>query len=550
MGRARRARAGDSTECFNARLANLWAMFAARPHFTMSALAAHPVSIAPLDAANAKRRALGLILLAIAAFAVAALWLRPALPVDETRYLAVAWEMWWRGDFVLPWLNGEPYHHKPPLLFWLIHAGWSVFGVNEAWPRLVSPLAAVAAVFGLRALARALWPERAIVAALAPLLAFGSLYLFAYASALMFDTLLLALLLAAWLQLDRLLSSPSASAAALFLLWAALALLCKGPVALVHLLAPVLTWPWWRPRGEPALKRMVLPLLLTVLAVLPLLLWALAASERGGEAFRQALLFGQTLDRVQGAMGHPRPFWFYLPFLLLLPLPWSLWPPAWRALWRLPALARDSGARFAMATLGVASLIHLFVAGKQVHYLIPMLALACLLLARLLAEDGDPLRTVQRIALGGAAGLLLVLALAAGSLATRYPMQAIGEQLAAIEAQGRPIAYIGHYQGEFHFAGRLRRPIAELSPADALAWAQAHPQGLLFARDKRLRGALAARSEARFDYKLSALWLVPALAFVDGSVQASEPDRADPTLASDGFEAASYTAPSPSPISR
>ncbi len=512
----------------------------------MSALPAHPVSIEYTDAASAEQRALRWILLAIAAFAVAALWLRPALPVDETRYLAVAWEMWWRGDFVLPWLHGEPYHHKPPLLFWLIHAGWSVFGVNEAWPRLVSPLAAVAAVFGLRALARALWPERANVAALAPLLAFGSLYLFAYASLLMFDTLLLALLLAAWLQLHRLLSAPSASAAALFLLWAALALLCKGPVALVHLLAPILTWPWWRPHGEPALKRMALPLLLSLLALLPLLLWALAASERGGEAFRQALLFGQTLDRVQGAMGHPRPFWFYLPFLLLLPLPWSLWPRAWRALGRVRTLAREPGARFALATLGVASLVHLFVAGKQVHYLIPMFALACLLLARLLAEESAPLRAVQRIALGGAVSLLLALALASGSLSTRYPMQAIGEQLAAVEAQGRPIAYIGHYQGEFHFAGRLRQPIAELSPADALAWAQAHPQGLLFARDKRLRGALAAHSEARFDYKRSPLWLLPARAFIDGAVQAREPDPADSVLESDGFAIAS----SPSSISR
>ncbi|VAW80265.1 Polymyxin resistance protein ArnT, undecaprenyl phosphate-alpha-L-Ara4N transferase; Melittin resistance protein PqaB, partial [hydrothermal vent metagenome] len=39
------------------------------------------------------------------------LWLRPLLPVDETRYLSVAWEMWWRGDFLVPYLNGEAYHH-------------------------------------------------------------------------------------------------------------------------------------------------------------------------------------------------------------------------------------------------------------------------------------------------------------------------------------------------------------------------------------------------------------------------------------------------------
>ncbi len=58
--------------------------------------------------------------------AVAAPWLRPLWPVGETRYASVAWEMWQRGDFLVPHLNGELYSHKPPLLFWLMHAGWAV----------------------------------------------------------------------------------------------------------------------------------------------------------------------------------------------------------------------------------------------------------------------------------------------------------------------------------------------------------------------------------------------------------------------------------------
>lgn len=48
---------------------------------------------------------------------------RPLMPIDETRYASVAWEMWLRGDFLVPYLNGVPYSHKPPLLFWLFHLG-------------------------------------------------------------------------------------------------------------------------------------------------------------------------------------------------------------------------------------------------------------------------------------------------------------------------------------------------------------------------------------------------------------------------------------------
>ncbi len=53
-----------------------------------------------------------------------ALLSRHLLAVDETRYVSVAWEMWLRGDWLVPHLNGEPYDHKPPLLFWLIHLSW------------------------------------------------------------------------------------------------------------------------------------------------------------------------------------------------------------------------------------------------------------------------------------------------------------------------------------------------------------------------------------------------------------------------------------------
>jgi len=68
------------------------------------------------------------------------LWARPLLPVDETRYLAVAWEMFRGGDYLVPHLNGIEYHHKPPLLFWVITLGWHVIGVSEVWGRLVAPL--------------------------------------------------------------------------------------------------------------------------------------------------------------------------------------------------------------------------------------------------------------------------------------------------------------------------------------------------------------------------------------------------------------------------
>src|SRR3569832_988308 len=72
---------------------------------------------------------------------------RSFVPIDETRYVTVAWEMWLRGDFLVPYLNGEPYSHKPPLLFWLIQLGWKIFGVNDWWPRLMPSLFSLGSVW-------------------------------------------------------------------------------------------------------------------------------------------------------------------------------------------------------------------------------------------------------------------------------------------------------------------------------------------------------------------------------------------------------------------
>ena len=67
---------------------------------------------------------------------LAALAVRSPWPVDETRTLAVAWEMWLRGDLLVPHLDGAVYSDQPPLFFWLITYGWGVLGVNGWWPRL------------------------------------------------------------------------------------------------------------------------------------------------------------------------------------------------------------------------------------------------------------------------------------------------------------------------------------------------------------------------------------------------------------------------------
>lgn len=118
----------------------------------------------PPESGALSPRTLGRIAIGLAlGLAVALPLLRPVLPVDETRYLSVAWEMQRDGSFVVPHLNGEIYSHKPPLLFWLINLVWSVIGVSEIAARLVAPAFGVLGVALTWRLGGRLFPELSLI---------------------------------------------------------------------------------------------------------------------------------------------------------------------------------------------------------------------------------------------------------------------------------------------------------------------------------------------------------------------------------------------------
>ena len=124
------------------------------------------------------------------ALMVAAQLARPLFPVDETRYLTVAWEMHQSGNYVLPSLNYEAYHHKPPVLFWLINLMWAIFGVSQGAAMVVPYLGAFAFLMATARLSTRLFPDNKNAPLLATALLAGSLPFVIYANLIMFDLLL------------------------------------------------------------------------------------------------------------------------------------------------------------------------------------------------------------------------------------------------------------------------------------------------------------------------------------------------------------------------
>jgi 4-amino-4-deoxy-L-arabinose transferase-like glycosyltransferase len=311
---------------------------------------------------------------------------RPLLPVDETRYLSVAWEMWLREDFLVPHKNFAVYVDKPPLLFWLMQAGWAVFGINAWWPRLIPTVASMAALLLTARLAAALWPQRPQIARLAPWLLATTLLWQAFTGAVMFDTLLTVFAL---LALNALVAPPFGRARwGWFALGIGGGLLTKGPVILLHTLPAALAAPWWRP-GLPGgartdWRRWYGGLLLGVLGGgLILAAWLVPAVLRAGAAYGNAIGYHQTADRLVRSYSHRRPWWWYLQLAPALALPWTFWPPLYRGVARLRGRG-DAGVRFCVAAMLPAFVIFCVISGKQAHYLLPLLAPLALLGARAL----------------------------------------------------------------------------------------------------------------------------------------------------------------------
>lgn len=360
-----------------------------------------------------------------AALLIAVIALRPLTPVDETRYLSVAWEMHRSGNLLQLFLNGALYGHKPPLLFWLLNLGWTAFGVNEWWPRLLTALFGLGALSLSLRLARMLAPEREDVAAMTLFIAASSLYWMAFIGAVMFDLMLAFFVLWAMISIAK----AAAEGGWRFHVVAGVALglgiLSKGPVALLHVLPLALLAPWWSriPAAGSSVEAAALRgprwyggvLLMVLVGALIALAWAVPAALAGGGAFGREIFWSQSVDRMVNTRHHLRPVWFYVAFLPVLLLPWLFFPATWRGALALVNAPSMRAVRFALAwTVPVFIGFSLF-KGKQVQYLLPEVPAFALLVAAGLSQT----REVRRWEAAAVALVFVVVAIALAVLANQ-----------------------------------------------------------------------------------------------------------------------------------
>lgn len=427
----------------------------------------------------------------LALFFCLSIAVRPLLPVDETRYLSVAWEMYARREFLVPTLNFEPYFQKPPLLFWLIDVSWAVFGVSRIAAILVIFAISSLAIVLTRRLAVALFPDVRGMQQRVPWLLLGSTIFVIYASLILFDLLLTVCVLGCFLALLSFARRGEIRYALLAGMCAGLGVLAKGPVFFIHMVLPVAMYPLWRQPDGVSAGRFLAGVGLTVLvAGAVVLAWLGPALYSTGRDFAYGLLWEQSAGRLSGSArgAHARPFYFYLLLSPLALLPWALSPGLWAA--RPWLRLRDPGSvsprdlrmlQFLAAWCIGELLMFSAISGKQPHYLVPVLPAIVLIFGYFMAQ-------IRLSAIAGTAIVMLGLfavgqVIASATIFFRYDLAPVASFVAG--NRDSDLAFAGRYQGELTFLARLEKPFVIVEQSKLNDWLSEHPAGYLVARSTR-----------------------------------------------------------------
>jgi len=249
---------------------------------------------------------------------------------DEPRYAWIARDMMETGDWVTPRLYGKPWFEKPPLLYWAAGLCFKWFGVSETAARLPSAISALMATLALAWLALRLYGAETARWLLLLLPTTVGMIGFSHAAAtdMPFSGMLtIAMVCAAViLGLTRDENTPILPrtpwlAFILFGFFLGLAVLAKGPAAIILCGGAVFLWALFTKRGRDAL-RLLHPLGIVAFCATALP-WYIVCARRNPDFFRVFIIEHNFKRYLTPEFQHIQPFWFYAPVLLVAFLPWT-----------------------------------------------------------------------------------------------------------------------------------------------------------------------------------------------------------------------------------
>ena len=249
--------------------------------------------------------------------------LRPMAIPDEGRYGEIGRWMWLTGDWLVPRLDGIPFFHKPPLLYWLEAASVGVFGAHVGAVRLVPLLHACLMLIGLYTVTR-LWVGETLARRAAMMLGSSLAFLvggqYVNHDMLVACWISLAILSLGWAFASG--ETPHTGWARLGFVACGLGVLSKGLIGLALPGLVLLLWlSWTRQLGKIVRLPWISGLALFALITAP---WFILA-ERSYPGMLSYLFGTHQFGRFTATtFNNARPWWFYGVAVVVL---WGMWLP-------------------------------------------------------------------------------------------------------------------------------------------------------------------------------------------------------------------------------
>ena len=360
---------------------------------------------------------------------------------DEPRYAQIAREMLARHDWVVTTLNGAPWLEKPPLLYWGEMISYSIFGVHDWVARIPSGIFAsglvLCAFFFMRRFREGSELDAALITtSCAAVLGFAR----GASTDMPLSASFCAAMLAwwAWHETGKKLWLGA------FYALLALGTLAKGPIAPALAVLIIAAYAWLRRDAEIFRNSLwVRGFVLFFAIALP---WYIAIQIRVPQFFH-AFFIEQNLARFGTDLyRHSRPFWYYVPVLLLSVLPWIVFalPALWQAfrdLWKafrregetVPAENDDGLTQFLALWILIPIVFFSISRSKLPGYILPAIPPVALLTAAYLQK----LKAVPRFPLmlhSLVCGVVLAGAFLAPWIMLRQPVPEITRTIVAVMA--------------------------------------------------------------------------------------------------------------------
>jgi len=343
--------------------------------------------------------------------------LRDPWPGDEPRFALVAQDILRSGEWLLPRVGGDLYADKPPFSFWLMAMAMALTGSMRAGfllPSLLAGIGTTLLVYDL--LRRARGRDVALTGAFLLLLTFQ--FTWQARQAQIDAVLCLLTTLSLYGLLRHVVLGPAPKWFVVGWVVAGLGVITKG-VGFLPLLA-LIPFAALARRGWPTTAPDIGGLSLVGAAAMLVTLGAwfvpmMLVTSAGGEllAYRNEILFQQTVTRYADAWHHHEPFWYYL--VRVIPLLWlpviALVPWLWPR-WRVALRERDTLVALLLSWVVIVIVFFSVSPGKRGVYLLPALPALVMATAPWL-PDLLRARGPRRLAFGLATALVASAAVAA-----------------------------------------------------------------------------------------------------------------------------------------